>query len=64
MDRTNEMPEIKVSIKKMIDFKSIERLTECALCLEQFKEPRILPCNIKSFISLKSNKMTMNIFFT
>ncbi len=31
--------------KKIIDFESIERYTECAFCLEQFKDPRILPCS-------------------
>ena len=32
------------AMKKIIDFTSIERYTECSFCLEQFKEPRILPC--------------------
>jgi tripartite motif-containing protein 71 len=35
---------LSISAKKIIDFESIERYTECAFCLEQFKEPRILPC--------------------
>lgn len=32
-------------MKQIVDFDSIERFTECPLCLEQFKEPRILPCS-------------------
>lgn len=31
--------------KKIIDYQSMERYTECAFCLERFREPRILPCS-------------------
>lgn len=33
-----------IAKKKIIDFTHLERFTECAICLEQYKEPRILPC--------------------
>jgi hypothetical protein len=33
------------SMKKIISFESIERFTECSFCLEQYREPRILPCS-------------------
>jgi hypothetical protein len=35
----------RTATKKIIDFTCIERYTECSFCLEQFKEPRILPCS-------------------
>ncbi len=41
---TESFRSIEVEIKQIVDFNCIERFTECPLCFEQFKEPRILPC--------------------
>lgn len=48
-----------VPMKKIIDFTCIERYTECSLCLEQFKEPRILPCS-HTYCTVCLIKMTNN----
>jgi hypothetical protein len=55
--------------KRIVDFSFIEKLLECPLCLEQYDGlkfiPRILPCNIATFITNMQNskKNQLSLFF-
>ena len=62
MDSVVNSPRTSM-MKKIVDFTSIERYTECSFCLEQFKEPRILPC-AHTYCTLCLIKITNNNFDT